>query len=142
LQKRLDDGSLAIDKMDPNYKEGMPLVKDEYASERRKAKILNFSLAYGKTEYGLSKDFGVALSEAKDTVTRWYRSRPEVRCRLLPSPPTVVSTWIPSIWMTRLPSFVLLSNWVRFLACPVYVSTCGCEAYGKRVGSEVAGEGA
>ena len=64
--------------MDPNFKEGMELVKDRYGSERRKAKILNFSLAYGKTEYGLSKDFGVSLDEAKTIVERWYKSRPEV----------------------------------------------------------------
>jgi DNA polymerase family A len=80
LQTKLDRGELAVDKMDPNYKEGMPLVKDEFASERRKAKILNFSLAYGKTEFGLSKDFGVDLPEARDIVERWYLSRPEVRC--------------------------------------------------------------
>lgn len=67
-----------MDKMDPTYKEGMDLVKDKYGSERRKAKILNFSLAYGKTEYGLSKDFGVSLDEAKQIVDRWYKSRPEV----------------------------------------------------------------
>ena len=54
-------------------------MKDEYASERRKAKILNFSLAYGKTEFGLAKDFGVELEQAKDIVARWYSSRPEVR---------------------------------------------------------------
>lgn len=29
----------------------MPLVKDTYASERRKAKTLNFSIAYGKVQY-------------------------------------------------------------------------------------------
>lgn len=67
-----------MDQMDPSYKEGMELVKDRYGSERRKAKILNFSLAYGKTEYGLSKDFGVSLDEAKQIVERWYKSRPEV----------------------------------------------------------------
>ena len=42
-----------------------PLVKDRFASERRKAKILNFSIAYGKTPHGLAKDFNVSVSEAK-----------------------------------------------------------------------------
>lgn len=41
--------------------------------------ILNFSIAYGKTAHGLSKDFGVSLKEAEATVNRWYADRPEVR---------------------------------------------------------------
>lgn len=40
--------------------------------------ILNFSIAYGKTAVGLSKDWGVSVSEAKDTVEKWYSDRPEV----------------------------------------------------------------
>jgi DNA polymerase I len=79
IQDEINSGALAVDKMDPNYKEGVVLVKNKYASERRKAKILNFSLAYGKTEYGLSKDFEVSLQEAKKIVQRWYQSRPEVQ---------------------------------------------------------------
>lgn len=56
-----------------------PLLKDMFAAERRKAKVLNFSIAYGKTAHGLSKDWGVSLTEAEDTVKRWYSDRPEVR---------------------------------------------------------------
>lgn len=54
------------------------LVKDMFASERRKAKVLNFSIAYGKTAHGLAKDFGVSTKEAEDTVALWYSDRPEV----------------------------------------------------------------
>jgi DNA polymerase I len=57
----------------------VPLVKDQFGSERRKAKVLNFSIAYGKTPHGLAKDFNVSLSEAKETLERWYADRPEVR---------------------------------------------------------------
>jgi DNA polymerase-1 len=32
-----------------------------YGAERRKAKTLNFSIAYGKTAIGLSKDWGVSV---------------------------------------------------------------------------------
>jgi DNA polymerase I len=56
-----------------------PLLKDMFAAERRKAKVLNFSIAYGKTEHGLSKDWGVSVEDAKATVERWYADRPEVR---------------------------------------------------------------
>lgn len=57
----------------------LPLLKDMFASERRKAKVLNFSIAYGKTAHGLSKDWKVTIQEAEDTVKRWYESRPEVQ---------------------------------------------------------------
>lgn len=57
----------------------LPLVKDVYGAERRKAKVLNFSIAYGKTEHGLSKDWGVDIREAKDTVDKWYADRQEVK---------------------------------------------------------------
>jgi DNA polymerase-1 len=55
-----------------------PMLKDQYASERRKAKTLNFSIAYGKTAHGLSQDWGVSLKEAEEMLRAWYDSRPEV----------------------------------------------------------------
>ncbi|KAI8552791.1 hypothetical protein RHMOL_Rhmol06G0295500 [Rhododendron molle] len=57
----------------------VPLLKDAFASERRKAKMLNFSIAYGKTAVGLSRDWKVSVKEAKETVARWYNERKEVR---------------------------------------------------------------
>ena len=57
----------------------VPLVKDLFASERRKAKTLNFSIAYGKTAFGLSMDWGVSKSEAEAMLQKWYDARPEVR---------------------------------------------------------------
>lgn len=55
-----------------------PLVKDKFKSERGKAKVLNFSIAYGKTVAGLAGDFGVSKAEAKAIVDAWFRDRPEV----------------------------------------------------------------
>jgi len=55
-----------------------PLLKDCFGSERRRAKVLNFSIAYGKTAHGLSKDWGVTQTEAQDMVDKWYADRPEV----------------------------------------------------------------
>eukprot|EP00198_Chlamydomonas_reinhardtii_P006693 XP_001696029.1 predicted protein [Chlamydomonas reinhardtii] len=57
----------------------LPLVKDLYASERRKAKVLNFSIAYGKTAHGLAADFKTSKEEAQATVDKWYADRFEVR---------------------------------------------------------------
>jgi DNA polymerase-1 len=56
-----------------------PLLKDQFGSERRRAKTLNFSIAYGKTVHGLSKDWGVTTSEARAMLDAWYSDRPEVR---------------------------------------------------------------
>ncbi|KAF7831385.1 DNA polymerase I A, chloroplastic/mitochondrial-like [Senna tora] len=56
----------------------VPLLKDAFASERRKAKMLNFSIAYGKTPVGLSRDWKVSVKEAKKTVDLWYNDRKEV----------------------------------------------------------------
>jgi len=55
-----------------------PLVKDVYASERRRAKTLNFSIAYGKTAHGLARDWGVGHDEAQEMLQAWYDDRPEV----------------------------------------------------------------
>jgi len=63
----------------PEDKAPVPLLKNEFAVERRKAKILNFSIAYGKTKHGLSRDWGVTLDEAEKTVQAWYADRPEVK---------------------------------------------------------------
>lgn len=56
----------------------VPLLKDAFASERRKAKMLNFSIAYGKTPVGLARDWKVTVKEAKQTVDLWYSDRKEV----------------------------------------------------------------
>ncbi|MCD7462390.1 DNA polymerase I B, chloroplastic/mitochondrial [Datura stramonium] len=53
------------------------LNQDAFGSERRKAKMLNFSIAYGKTTIGLSRDWKVSVKEAKETVERracWFPS--------------------------------------------------------------------
>ena len=65
----------------------VPLLKELFASERRKAKVLNFSIAYGKTAHGLSKDWKVSIDEAKNTVEKWYADRPEVFAIQLPKTP-------------------------------------------------------
>ena len=67
-------------------KSPVPLLKDMFANERRKAKVLNFSIAYGKTAHGLSKDWKTSLQEAENTVERWYADRPEVCCHIVTGP--------------------------------------------------------
>ena len=79
IQDKLDKGEVLLEW---DYADGdppKPLLKDEFASERRKAKTLNFSIAYGKTAHGLSQDWGVSQAEANKMLEAWYDSRPEVR---------------------------------------------------------------
>jgi DNA polymerase-1 len=55
------------------------LLKDKFANERKKAKVMNFSIAYGKTVHGFMKDWNCSEEEARNTVNLWYADRPEVR---------------------------------------------------------------
>ena len=78
IRREVDAGLCALEVGDDGGGD-LPLIKDRYGSERRRAKVLNFSIAYGKTAHGLSRDWGVSLEEAQETVDRWYGDRPEVR---------------------------------------------------------------
>ena len=79
IQKKVESGDCLLEWDYPDGKPPpKPLLKDEFASERRKAKTLNFSIAYGKTAHGLSQDWGVSIKEAEDMLQAWYNSRPEV----------------------------------------------------------------
>jgi DNA polymerase I len=79
VKKKLDDGEVLLEWDYSQGKPPKPLLKDEFGSERRKAKTLNFSIAYGKTAHGLSEDWGVSREEAQDMLEKWYDARPEVR---------------------------------------------------------------
>jgi DNA polymerase I len=80
IREAIDKGEALLEWDDSSGKPPpAPLVKDLFGSERRKAKTLNFSIAYGKTALGLSRDWNTSLEEAEDTLKRWYDDRPEVR---------------------------------------------------------------
>ena len=79
LTQAVDAGQCLLEFDGPEDKAPVPLLKNKFAVERRKAKILNFSIAYGKTKHGLSRDWGVTLEEAEKTVQAWYADRPEVK---------------------------------------------------------------
>lgn len=59
IKEAVDRGEVLLEWDSSKGKPPKPLVKDQYASERRKAKTLNFSIAYGKTIHGLAKDWYV-----------------------------------------------------------------------------------
>jgi hypothetical protein len=78
VKEAVDIGAVLLEK-GTGANAHLPLLKDVFASERRKAKTLNFSIAYGKTAFGLAKDWGVTKEQAQDILELWYRDRPEVR---------------------------------------------------------------
>ena len=79
IREKVDDGEVLLEWDYSKGKPPKPLLKDEFAAERRKAKTLNFSIAYGKTAHGLSKDWGVTQHEAQKIVDKWYGARHEVK---------------------------------------------------------------
>lgn len=49
------------------------------AEMRRRAKIVNFSLIYGKTAYGLAVDLGISRKEAADFIDSYFARFPKIR---------------------------------------------------------------
>jgi hypothetical protein len=78
VKEKVDSGECLLEWDYANGAPPKPLLKDMFASERRKAKTLNFSIAYGKTAHGLSLDWGVSREEAEKMLQAWYAARPEV----------------------------------------------------------------
>lgn len=96
IKEAVDNGVVLLEW---DYSKGQPtapLVKDTYASERRKAKTLNFSIAYGKTVHGLAADWGISTEEAEKTLAAWYNDRPEV-----------------AAWQDKTRELAMKKGWVR-----------------------------
>lgn len=55
-----------------------PLLKNVFAAQRKTAKTMNFSLAYGKTAHGFAKDWDCSIEEASEALRLWYSDRKEV----------------------------------------------------------------
>lgn len=79
IQKDVDEGKVLMEWDTSKGKAPVPLLKEKYAAERKKAKTMNFSIAYGKSAYGFSKDWGCSLEEAQATLDAWYKERKEVK---------------------------------------------------------------
>ena len=78
IKKELETGNVLLEWDSANGKPPKPLVKDKYSVERKKSKAMNFSIAYGKSAHGFSKDWGCTMQEAQEALDAWYKDRPEV----------------------------------------------------------------
>ena len=57
IQDDIDKGQCLLEWDYSKGKPPVPLIKDKYSGLRKKAKTMNFSIAYGKTATGFSKDW-------------------------------------------------------------------------------------
>lgn len=78
VREAVESGEVLLEK-GSNSDDDRPLVKDVFGGERRKAKTMNFSIAYGKSSYGFMKDFDITRDAAEKLVEAWYGDRQEVR---------------------------------------------------------------
>lgn len=79
IKEDIEKGGCLLEWDSHKGKPPSPLVKDKYAVERKQAKTMNFSIAYGKSAYGFSKDWGCSLTEAQEALDAWYKERFEVK---------------------------------------------------------------
>lgn len=54
-------------------------IDDVTKSMRRNAKAVNFGIIYGISSYGLSKDLGISVSEAKAFIEDYFRTYPGIK---------------------------------------------------------------
>lgn len=52
----------------------------DFTKEQRvQAKTINFGIAYGRGPANLSQAFGISMSEARELINKWYKSKPKVK---------------------------------------------------------------
>ena len=78
IRKEIEGGTLLLEWDKSKGTAPFPLLKEKYAAERRKAKTVNFSIAYGKTAQGFAEDWNCSIEEAKNVIRAWFKDRPEV----------------------------------------------------------------
>jgi DNA polymerase-1 len=65
--------------MFPRIKIPVDQVKLNHPTERAQAKVLNFSIVYGKSVRSLAQDLHLTEKAASDLLEAWFDSKPEVR---------------------------------------------------------------
>lgn len=62
IRKEIDEGTILLEWDKSKGPAPVPLLKEKYAAERKQAKTVNFSIAYGKTAKGFANDWGCSLN--------------------------------------------------------------------------------
>lgn len=76
LIKAYADG---LDLHDLTAKKIFDISTDVTRSQRTMAKIVNFSIIYGKTPFGLSKELAITQKDAKEYIRRYFAQYPRVK---------------------------------------------------------------
>ena len=64
IEQAIKDGKVLLEWDKSKGTAPAALVKDTYGVERKKAKTMNFSIAYGKTASGFAKEWNCPIEEA------------------------------------------------------------------------------
>ena len=70
IKQAVDDGKVILEWDSKQGTAPAPMLKNVYASQRKTAKTMNFSIAYGKTAHGFAKDWGCSFDEATSALKR------------------------------------------------------------------------
>lgn len=62
IKKDLEAGKVLLEWDKSKGQAPVPLLKQKYAAQRKQAKTVNFSIAYGKTARGFANDWGCTLN--------------------------------------------------------------------------------
>ena len=62
IKKDIQQGNVLLEWDKSKGKAPVPLLKEKYAAQRKKAKTVNFSIAYGKTAQGFANDWDCTLT--------------------------------------------------------------------------------
>lgn len=65
----------ALSKGHPEYKK----YKEQFQGERRKGKVLSFSIPYGASEYKISDEFGVSIEEGIELMSNFFTNFPKLK---------------------------------------------------------------
>lgn len=74
-------------------------------AERRRAKSVNFGIIYGLQAFGLSRQLGIPMAEAKDFIDHYFKSFPGVRGFIEKTLSGVAETGLVRTWSGRLRRF-------------------------------------
>ena len=75
IREEIESGKLLLEWDKTQGEAPAPLLKEKYSDLRKKAKTMNFSIAYWKTSHGFAQDWECSLKEAEDTLRAWYADR-------------------------------------------------------------------